>query len=1799
MKSFFQRNKSHDPPPPAPSAKYHHRSASAQPELKRAARAPSVRAAPAPALAPVPAPSSTHRADRPDERQHADKPRSSSRAVRPTPAQDQQPQPPLSASLPNGIAHPASAAAITGTYPTDARSRAHKTFDTQSILDRRRDEPPILIKPSSRSKAPSVFEVPAAAFAKTTSTRDDRERRARRHAEEPREAHDDRERARDKDVEERYREKEARRRDREERHRMQELQVQRQQEERDRARRREREERKRAERERLEREEERKRAERERMEREEREEQERLTRQRLERERQEEFERQDRERREREQLEREREKERERERLRAKERERAERERERERRDREKAREREVRRAERHRLKEQERERARLAAGAAAGPSVSAAPPVAASAHRDRTRAREREERQKPPEPSKEAAPNPAFLLSKLVNGKDEGDSSDSSVRKRRVASQLRRHTADDAPSYPQADRPNYGASTSRAPQPAPPVTETQPSTSRSHLRSSSLPVNHELTAQSSSDTDQIKRERVCKRRAPSVRPPSRSHHREIPLSVAEGAPPMRPPSRSHHREAPLSNTNGAAPAAAHQLNGVNGIHDKAQEFTPSSDSKGNKGNSPAGASPANIKPSPPYPAYKDNSPQRAYVPIMQTRSASQHSHFPSAEQLSSNHAQSIRGKFSPATNPSPRSREVKHSPHNNRETAADTTPVAAYPSGYAPAPPILPVPVLGDDSPASQHNLAPPQMLAAGASRETLHLPTPRAVAPSFNIFSHAPPQDQSTVIAYDEASTADPASQATWGSSALRDSKVSASEVARRSSQTPKPPTHAEPTSYRSLRENHSSAESVSKPPLTALNHMHGVPMRTRTASTSDNEERKESPRNLTRKERRRREQQTSSAQSLAQTQAVPQAPAAPAYIKNGTERVAFADDSARNKRAEPDKPRNVPQPAASTQGTGPDWFAAIQPRAHGERSFDAVHGSPVHFSETAGSPALPVPPPVPRLPPPPFGEDESPTVPPFETPPMEPPVPVMPVPEPPEPSPPRRATAPVASHSRERVRDSGLGFTTVSQAPAPVLSQHNTSGYSLATPESIAPQRSWNSGNSHMAPPMAASGSSQDKVTFPTYHHTADAQPPTARPSAADNVAPELSATRRRSQSYDSHLPDVSWSTRRQSRSDATYMEPPPRTSTAAGFRQQPKFEPPPRSGTAAGFRQTPKDSPPKWTSPSRTTVNHPKLAEILSPPPPARAKVSPPQQDQSRGKQAEPSSYANLTRSASVAPGQDRMQNSLLFAEPSSRAPRDMPSRMDRHSPPPPPPQRRQSPEASHRLPLAVEPLLERARSPSPTKLTTNRALAREPPQRPPSRAHQALASSSAYPAPDSYRSYNHPTSTYPDMSAMAQPNVNYNKPSETSQTRVAKQASSDYPSTGAQPPYSRRLQDPSGYSSSVPYPQTSTSHPRVVEPVIRPIEQPRQTEYTRGTPNGVPQTQPSYSSSSRHHPTLSLPTPVSASRGAYPPPSNPSHTSHRPERAGRSQSTSSAIPQPTADARANGGYPTYATYGRATGQTVADHKLRPKASEESLQTPSSLRRSPSRGSLAAFLEPTSSQQQYQAQQDAKRKNGLRNFFQKLSQEQSSSQQQSTSASADAHQVWHPATATKERERSAAVAAAASRDAPSDSKRILQRVPVAPSTRAPPPPPINVQVPGPGAAPPVKSPKVPTSFRLFNPKRFRTISAASHEAADGTAPNTVGSPTASLHSSTPIQPPSLRDPVMATEQWRTKEEEQQRKMRRPARPGVVFDVPEEVPENGRPRLSRQNTGRARSTRTPRVQTPGPGSKRASEH
>ncbi|KAL5532759.1 hypothetical protein ACEPAF_4533 [Sanghuangporus sanghuang] len=113
------------------------------------------------------------------------------------------------------------------------------------------------------------------------------------------------------------------------------------------------------------------------------------------------------------------------------------------------------------------------------------------------------------------------------------------------------------------------------------------------------------------------------------------------------------------------------------------------------------------------------------------------------------------------------------------------------------------------------------------------------------------------------------------------------------------------------------------------------------------------------------------------------------------------------------------------------------------------------------------------------------------------------------------------------------------------------------------------------------------------------------------------------------------------------------------------------------------------------------------------------------------------------------------------------------------------------------------------------------------------------------------------------------------------------------------------------------------------------------------------------------------------------------------------------------------------------------------------------------------------------------------------------------------------------------------------------------------------PSNLQVKQPRASRHVPPPiSIPTPdaipFRLFSSKsrRYRTMSAASMEAVDGTANNTVvGSPTSSRRSPTPSGPltPSVRDPIEAAQAWRDNEEVfLDAGSHRRRRPGVTFDL-----------------------------------------
>ncbi|KAH9951926.1 hypothetical protein B0H21DRAFT_714886 [Amylocystis lapponica] len=93
---------------------------------------------------------------------------------------------------------------------------------------------------------------------------------------------------------------------------------------------------------------------------------------------------------------------------------------------------------------------------------------------------------------------------------------------------------------------------------------------------------------------------------------------------------------------------------------------------------------------------------------------------------------------------------------------------------------------------------------------------------------------------------------------------------------------------------------------------------------------------------------------------------------------------------------------------------------------------------------------------------------------------------------------------------------------------------------------------------------------------------------------------------------------------------------------------------------------------------------------------------------------------------------------------------------------------------------------------------------------------------------------------------------------------------------------------------------------------------------------------------------------------------------------------------------------------------------------------------------------------------------------------------------------------------------------------------------------------------------------TPFRLLS-KRHRTVSSASVDAVDGTVANTVITGADSTRSSTAGRPsPPLRDPVIAAQEWRNREEAELagRGTYRRRRPGVVFDVEENAGETQRP-------------------------------
>lgn len=90
--------------------------------------------------------------------------------------------------------------------------------------------------------------------------------------------------------------------------------------------------------------------------------------------------------------------------------------------------------------------------------------------------------------------------------------------------------------------------------------------------------------------------------------------------------------------------------------------------------------------------------------------------------------------------------------------------------------------------------------------------------------------------------------------------------------------------------------------------------------------------------------------------------------------------------------------------------------------------------------------------------------------------------------------------------------------------------------------------------------------------------------------------------------------------------------------------------------------------------------------------------------------------------------------------------------------------------------------------------------------------------------------------------------------------------------------------------------------------------------------------------------------------------------------------------------------------------------------------------------------------------------------------------------------------------------------------------------------------------------------------------------------------IGSPAHSTVSQVqplpPMVPPPSRDPMVATSQWRDREEaEQKRRKKSRPRPGVTFDVEEDPPDPYPGAIGRQKGARLVRRKTGRSATPGP--------
>ncbi|TFK42656.1 hypothetical protein BDQ12DRAFT_676582 [Crucibulum laeve] len=570
--------------------------------------------------------------------------------------------------------------------------------------------------------------------------------------------------------------------------------------------------------------------------------------------------------------------------------------------------------------------------------------------------------------------------------------------------------------------------------------------------------------------------------------------------------------------------------------------------------------------------------------------------------------------------------------------------------------------------------------------------------------------------------------------------------------------------------------------------------------------------------------------------------------------------------------------------------------------------------------------------------------------------------------------------------------------------------------------------------------------------------------------------------------------------------------------------------------------------------------RNVVNHPKLAEVLSssfsakPIPGMLINPTTSRSNETASRstmQSRPSESSAPFADPGVAPRQREspsyLQQTLGLQDTATTNNRNSPSRKRPFDSP-----LKETPRAS--------PVLGTAQTPSPSsqpsKPTINSSNSHDPTVHTRSRSNDAndpLTQSrsvpiSVYPALASYPSNSH--TAYPAISQIAPHNANaaegrngqlitHSKPIVPTDSRAERSAemqasvtsavnhadtiphSSQKPH-GSEPPRSRQI-------SSTPIPQLDSSTSRHASHSI--------------IPNHHSSRQPSVS-------LQSASVPSSLSQGASLSHSRTALESSRP-----------AITPSTVPIAA----PTYSSVSNMPSSTSGPppssrgpDKVHRKVSQESiLKTPSSLAPSMLKAtpSQVSIVPPVSDS-------ETRKKGGILNIFRSSKATQEPPQQ---------HQIWLPPTKTNEddlrskppeawvppsslRQRERKDSRTKMDSATEAMQTVNMNGAAAPSiTRAKDPPaPINISA----------SKKVFSPFSYLASKRNRTMSAASVEAQDGTAANTVvGSPTASMHSQAPMPlPPPLRDPLAATYEWRDDAEARAHlrdKVRR-HRPGVVFDV-----------------------------------------